>query len=112
MKKYKFNIHLASHFGMCFGVRDAIKATRKTFNDDRVTVLGQLVHNPIVDEELKDNGVQQAELHEPVNRVKGTVVITAHGASNKDKEARKYEDRKIIDTTSVSYTRLTLPTKA
>ena len=95
----KFNIHLASHFGMCFGVRDAIKATRKTFDDEKVTVLGQLVHNPIVDEELKDNGVQQAELHEPVNRVKGTVVITAHGASNKDKEAWKSKDRKIIDTT-------------
>ena len=99
MKKYKFNIHLASHFGMCFGVRDAIKAVRKTFNDDRVTVLGQLVHNPIVDEELKDNGIEQAELHEPVNQVKGTLVITAHGASNKDKEAWKSEDRKIIDTT-------------
>ena len=57
MEIHKFNIHLASHFGMCFGVRDAIKATRKTFDDEKVTVLGQLVHNPIVDEELKDNGV-------------------------------------------------------
>ena len=84
----------------CDDILKKVGATSfKTFDDEKVTVLGQLVHNPIVDEELKDNGVQHAELHEPVNRVKGTVIITAHGASNKDKEAWRSEDRKIIDTT-------------
>ena len=46
MNEPNFNVHLASHYGVCFGVRDAIDATRKTFNDGKVTVLGQLVHNP------------------------------------------------------------------
>ena len=41
MNEPNFNVHLASHYGVCFGVRDAIDATRKTFNDGKVTVLGQ-----------------------------------------------------------------------
>lgn len=99
MKKYDFKIHLASHFGMCFGVRDAITKTRDNFGVNGLTILGQLVHNPIVSEELNRNGVQKADLQKPTNKVKGTVVITAHGASTKDKKAWESNDRKIIDTT-------------
>lgn len=99
MKKYDFKIHLASHFGMCFGVRDAITKTRDSFGVKGLTILGQLVHNPIVSEELNRNGVQKADLQKPANEIKGTVVITAHGASTKDKKAWESNDRKIIDTT-------------
>ena len=66
MKKYDFKIHLASHFGMCFGVRDAITKTRDNFGVDGLTILGQLVHNPIVSEELNRNGVQKLIFKSPL----------------------------------------------
>lgn len=99
MNESNFNVHLASHYGVCFGVRDAINATRKTFSDDKVTVLGQLVHNPIVDEELKRNDVKSGKLREPSKDIIGTVIITAHGASNVDRNAWRSTNRKIVDTT-------------
>ena len=36
----QFNAHLASHYGMCFGVRDALVATRKAYEENDETVLG------------------------------------------------------------------------
>ena len=99
MNEPNFNVHLASHYGVCFGVRDAIDATRKTFNDDEVTVLGQLVHNPIVNDELKRNHVRSGKLRDPSEDITGTVIITAHGASNIDKDAWRSPNRKVVDTT-------------
>ena len=99
MNEPNFNVHLASHYGVCFGVRDAIDATRKTFNEGKVTVLGQLVHNPIVDDELKRNHVRSGKLRDPSEDITGTVIITAHGASNLDKDAWRSPNRKIVDTT-------------
>ena len=35
----QFNVHLASHYGMCFGVRDALVTTRKAYEENDETVL-------------------------------------------------------------------------
>jgi 4-hydroxy-3-methylbut-2-en-1-yl diphosphate reductase len=79
------NITLADHYGMCFGVRDALKATRSAAAAGPVTVLGELVHNPVVQQQLSDLGVQRGDLHAPAGS--GHVVITAHGASDHDRAA-------------------------
>ena len=41
-------IIVAEHFGMCFGVRDAIAKAEKLAAAGRLTILGELVHNPVV----------------------------------------------------------------
>ena len=39
-------IVLAEHFGMCFGVRDAIAQAEEFAEQAPLTILGELVHNP------------------------------------------------------------------
>lgn len=95
----RLNIHLASHYGMCFGVRDALAVTRNTYDENEVTVLGQLVHNPLVSQELIENGIKEGELKDPPANTKGTVIITAHGASDSDRVRWSSPRRKVVDTT-------------
>ena len=95
----KLNVHLASHYGMCFGVRDALAATRSTYNESDVTVLGQLVHNPVVSQELTENGVKKGDLNNPTTGIGGTVIITAHGASESDRSRWSSTQSKVLDTT-------------
>ena len=38
----------AEHMGMCFGVRDAIALAERVTQSRPLTVLGELVHNPVV----------------------------------------------------------------
>ena len=50
-------VSLASALGTCFGVEDAINlAMTPEFGSD-LTIVGQLVHNPQVNDQLKGNGV-------------------------------------------------------
>jgi 4-hydroxy-3-methylbut-2-enyl diphosphate reductase len=95
----RLNVHLASHYGMCFGVRDALSATRSTYNEKEVTVLGQLVHNPLVSQELTENGVMEGDLNAPMTDIEGTVIITAHGASESDRFRWSSPHRRVVDTT-------------
>ena len=95
----RVNVHLASHYGMCFGVRDALAATRSTYDENDVTVLGQLVHNPLVSQELTDNGIKQGDLNNSITDIAGTVIITAHGASESDLSRWASTHRKVVDTT-------------
>jgi 4-hydroxy-3-methylbut-2-en-1-yl diphosphate reductase len=55
-------IVLAEHFGMCFGVRDAIAQAEQLAQQAPLTILGELVHNPIVRERLRAQGVQEAAI--------------------------------------------------
>lgn len=45
-----FEIIIASHYGMCFGVRDAITLAEKRAKSAKLTILGELVHNEVVRE--------------------------------------------------------------
>jgi len=71
----------ASHLGMCFGVRDAIQLATQTARQQPLTVLGQLVHNETVVRRLRQEGVQLAD--HPTAVTTPTVMITAHGASDR-----------------------------
>ena len=74
-------VSLASALGTCFGVQDAINmAMAPEFQDD-LTILGQLVHNPQINESLKNNGVSVVKGIEDIDKIKTKkVMITAHGA--------------------------------
>lgn len=73
------NIIRANHWGMCFGVRDALTLARTAAATGPLTVLGELVHNPLVLNELRQHGTQFESQLENVRTP--TVMITAHGAS-------------------------------
>ena len=49
---------------MCFGVRDAIAQAEQLAQQAPLTILGELVHNPIVRQRLRAQGVQEAAIDE------------------------------------------------
>lgn len=91
------NIHLASHHGLCFGVRDALRATHAAAMREPVTILGQLVHNPIVDAHLRTLGVKNGSLDQAADTP--GVIITAHGASDKQRQTWQQAGHQVTDTT-------------
>ena len=91
-------IFLAEHFGMCFGVRDAIAQAEQLAEQAPLTVLGELVHNPIVRERFRAQGVTEGSLDRPEVTSK-TVMITAHGASEAKRAAWREHGFHVVDGT-------------
>jgi len=86
-------ITLAQAMGTCFGVQDAIDLALDPQFHGRLTVVGQLVHNPQVVERLRANGVKIVERDQIGSIDTEAVMITAHGASDttkRDLEARGF----------------------
>jgi 4-hydroxy-3-methylbut-2-en-1-yl diphosphate reductase len=71
----------AEHLGMCFGVRDAIALAHRRADAAPLTILGDLVHNPAVLAALDARGVAIAS--DPARVKTQTVMVTAHGASDR-----------------------------
>jgi 4-hydroxy-3-methylbut-2-enyl diphosphate reductase len=82
-------IVLAQHFGLCFGVRDAIGHARSLGRQAPLTILGELVHNPIVADQLASEGIGQGSLDDAVSPSK-RVMFTAHGVS--DRQRKRWAD--------------------
>jgi 4-hydroxy-3-methylbut-2-en-1-yl diphosphate reductase len=91
-------IILALHYGVCFGVRDALKQAEDLAQQGRLTILGELVHNPIAKERLTALGAIESSL-DASTAVTNRVMITAHGAS--DQAIAKWRDRghEVVDST-------------
>jgi 4-hydroxy-3-methylbut-2-enyl diphosphate reductase len=87
----------ASHLGMCFGVRDAIELALHQSSREPLTVLGDLVHNETVLADLRGSGVRVAQRIEEA--ATSTVMITAHGASNKDIEDVRARGHLLLEAT-------------
>lgn len=73
------NIIKAEHLGMCFGVRDAIALAQAKSSQQPLTILGELVHNETVLNDLRRRGIQLET--DPARVQTPTAMITAHGAS-------------------------------
>jgi 4-hydroxy-3-methylbut-2-enyl diphosphate reductase len=74
-------IVLAEHFGMCFGVRDAIAQAEELAEQAPLTILGELVHNPIVRERLRAQGAREASPDEiDSTRIPSSMRPAAHDA--------------------------------
>lgn len=91
------NIQRAAHLGMCFGVRDAITLARQEADSRPITILGDLVHNASVLEELRLRGVR-LERHLDTVRTH-TVLITAHGASERSKDEVRARGHRLVEAT-------------
>ncbi|MFT3681075.1 MAG: 4-hydroxy-3-methylbut-2-enyl diphosphate reductase [Ferruginibacter sp.] len=54
-------IYLARHFGFCYGVENAIDIAFKTVDENpgkRIFLLSEMIHNPHVNADLKERGVE------------------------------------------------------
>jgi 4-hydroxy-3-methylbut-2-enyl diphosphate reductase len=57
----RLTIHLAKEFGFCYGVDRAVDyayQTRKRFPDKRVFLTGEIIHNPHVNDQLRERGIR------------------------------------------------------
>ncbi len=54
-------IYLARHFGFCYGVENAIEISFKTIEENpgqKIYLLSEMIHNPLVNDDLIKRGVQ------------------------------------------------------
>jgi 4-hydroxy-3-methylbut-2-en-1-yl diphosphate reductase len=87
----------AEHLGMCFGVRDAIALAGDEAARRPVTVLGELVHNATVLDDLRARGVRLERELSAVST--GTVLITAHGASERRLAEVRARGHRVVEAT-------------
>jgi 4-hydroxy-3-methylbut-2-enyl diphosphate reductase len=91
-------VTVADSLGMCFGVRDAIELALESPHRRDLTVLGQLVHNPVVLRELAEAGIRTVgSPEEPVTT--RHVMITAHGASERATERVRAQGLEVLEAT-------------
>ncbi|MGC8830740.1 MAG: 4-hydroxy-3-methylbut-2-enyl diphosphate reductase [Verrucomicrobiia bacterium] len=87
----------ANHLGMCFGVKNAINLANKVSNETKLTILGELVHNNYVLDSLKKKGVDFANTRDEIKN--HTVMITAHGISDRAISALRASGFAVIEAT-------------
>ena len=92
-------IILAEHYGLCFGVRDALQHADALAAQGPLTILGELVHNPLVLAPLAARGVHQGRLDHLESAPTARVLITAHGAADERRQAWKHAGFEVADTT-------------
>jgi 4-hydroxy-3-methylbut-2-enyl diphosphate reductase len=88
---------MADHFGMCFGVRDAIELAVGLTASGPLTILGDLVHNPDVVARLDAAGAARAGLDEEVHTP--AVLLTAHGTADRVKLRLREQGLAVHDAT-------------
>jgi 4-hydroxy-3-methylbut-2-enyl diphosphate reductase len=82
---------------MCFGVRDAIALAIEQAATQPLTILGDLVHNETVLSELRARGIQIAQ--QPGGVTTKSVMITAHGASEKSMSRAREKGLAVLEAT-------------
>ncbi len=92
-------IKIATHYGVCFGVRDAIAQAEQLAENVPLTILGELVHNPVVRDRLARRGVRESRLADTSSASTSHVMITAHGASDTAREAWRQSGATVADGT-------------
>ena len=87
----------AEHLGMCFGVRDAIALALETAQREPLTILGDLVHNESVLAELRGRGITFQNEARAV--ATPTVMITAHGTSERRRQSARERGLQVLEAT-------------
>ena len=87
----------AQSLGMCFGVRDAIALAVRHAETGPLTILGDLVHNTAVLDGLRDRGIAIA--HDPAQVRTPTVMVTAHGASERALAGTRARGLTVVEAT-------------
>lgn len=82
---------------MCFGVRDAIELALRQSDTAPLTVLGDLVHNDAVLAGLRSRGI--ATVKDPAAVATRTVMVTAHGTSERSLARTRALGLEVVDAT-------------
>jgi 4-hydroxy-3-methylbut-2-enyl diphosphate reductase len=82
---------------MCFGVRDAVALAIERSREGPLTILGDLVHNQTVVDQLREQGIRVANHVEAVRT--RNVMITAHGASQRRLDRVRQRGHEVIEAT-------------
>jgi 4-hydroxy-3-methylbut-2-enyl diphosphate reductase len=90
----------AEVMGMCFGVRDALQIIHEIEQPTAVTIHGELVHNETVLTQLGARGFKMVgEASRQQVPETATVLITAHGVSQKERRRLEQAGKTLVDTT-------------
>jgi 4-hydroxy-3-methylbut-2-en-1-yl diphosphate reductase len=101
-------IRLAEEFGFCWGVERAIALayeTRQQFPKERIWITNEIIHNPSVNQNLRDMDVQfipvDAQDNKDFSVVEGAdvVILPAFGASVQEMQLLTQKGCTIMDTT-------------
>src|SRR6476659_1978103 len=100
-------VRLAKQFGFCYGVERAIDlayAARKVFQDRRLFIVGEIIHNPEVNEQISSLGIKnltgqnkQADISEL--QPDDVVILPAFGTELSILQQIKDAGCQIVDTT-------------
>jgi 4-hydroxy-3-methylbut-2-enyl diphosphate reductase len=90
-------VRMADHFGMCFGVRDAIDLALHLTRQGPLTILGDLVHNPDVLVQMETAGANRAQ--QPAEVQTRALLLTAHGTSHRVKQQLRLAGHQVHDAT-------------
>lgn len=93
----KREVLVAEHAGFCGGVKRAVKMAFEAAEGENTYSLGELVHNPVVVENLKNKNVKP--IGEGTDIKNSTIILRSHGVHKKIKEKLLNNNNKIIDTT-------------
>jgi 4-hydroxy-3-methylbut-2-enyl diphosphate reductase len=100
-------VRLAKQFGFCYGVERAINlayAAAKVFHDRRLFILGEIIHNPEVNEQIVTLGIRNllgADKEAMVRdlRAEDVVIVPAFGTDRATEARIKEIGCQIVDTT-------------
>ncbi|GAA5115804.1 4-hydroxy-3-methylbut-2-enyl diphosphate reductase [Luteolibacter yonseiensis] len=100
-------ILLAEQFGFCYGVERAIDlayASRKVFPDNRIFLIGEIIHNPDVNQQLREMGIVSLpwkEMNESYDDLTedDVVIVPAFGAPTSFMEKVEQRGCYVVDTT-------------
>ena len=109
---YKFshgrlNIRLAEAFGFCWGVERAVAMayeTRKHYPEERLWITNEIIHNPSVNNHLREMNVQFIPVEQGVKDFSGisngdVVILPAFGATVQEMQLLNERGCHIVDTT-------------
>ena len=100
-------VMLAKQFGFCYGVERAIDlayAARKVFADRDLFILGEIIHNPEVNEQIRSFGIKNLigkDREGDIDTLKpeDVVIVPAFGAEVATVEKIRARGCQIVDTT-------------
>ncbi len=108
LKQGRITIKLAKEFGFCYGVDKAVDfayETRKQFPEKRIFLTTEIIHNPLVNNRLKEMGIEflagqyRAEHGFEDVQPQDVVILPAFGATLAEMDELKKKGCVLVDTT-------------